>query len=138
MRLSALALLLALAAPPADPRSLREADAALARSVANGDRKAFAALLDEDTFFSSGGTPLDGRTEVLESWDDLFAQGGPKLTWEPSSPSSPPRSTSATPPDTSASRPRTPPASPRPTRGATSPSGERSPMEPSGRSPIRP
>jgi ketosteroid isomerase-like protein len=83
MRLFALALLLALTAPKADPRSLREADAALARAVANGDRKAFAALLDEDTFFSSGGAPLDGRAEVLESWDDLFAQGGPKLTWEP-------------------------------------------------------
>jgi ketosteroid isomerase-like protein len=90
MRCLALALLGALgaAAPPAagapaDPRSLREADAALARAVAGGDRAAFAALLAEDTCFSDGGRPLSGRASVVAAWNELFAPDGPRLTWEP-------------------------------------------------------
>jgi ketosteroid isomerase-like protein len=90
MRLHALALLGALAAAPppaagapADARSLREADAALARALAGGDRGAFAALLAEDTCFSDGGRPLVGRAAVVAAWDELFAKDGPRLTWEP-------------------------------------------------------
>lgn len=85
MRLFAPALLCALAAAlaPVDGRSLREADAALARSVAQGDPRAFAALLASDACFSDGGRLLEGRDRVVDSWKELFLPTGPRLTWVP-------------------------------------------------------
>jgi ketosteroid isomerase-like protein len=85
MRTLAPVLLCALVAAgaPADGRSLREADAALARAVAGGDRASFAALVAEDACFSDGGEPLVGRARVLASWEELLAPGGPRLSWVP-------------------------------------------------------
>jgi ketosteroid isomerase-like protein len=74
----------AAAGAPADGRSLREADLALARAVAGHDRGAFAALLGEEAVFAGGGgAPLRGRAAVVDGWAELLAAGGPRLRWAP-------------------------------------------------------
>jgi ketosteroid isomerase-like protein len=79
-----LAALPAVAGPPADGRSLREADLALAHAVAGHDRAAFAALLGEEAVFAGGGgAPLRGRAAVVDGWSELLAAGGPRLRWTP-------------------------------------------------------
>ncbi|MGC3996272.1 MAG: nuclear transport factor 2 family protein [Anaeromyxobacter sp.] len=71
------------AAGQADTRSLREADQALARAVAEGDRAAFAALLEERTLFGGGRRVLDGREAVAAAWAPFLTPGGPRLEWTP-------------------------------------------------------
>jgi ketosteroid isomerase-like protein len=82
--LFALAALPAAAGAPADGRSLREADLALARAVAARDPAAFAALLAEEAVFTwGGGEPLWGRAAVVTGWSEFFAASGPRLQWAP-------------------------------------------------------
>ena len=61
---------------------LRAAELAFAASVAEGDPEAFASLIDEDAVFASAGV-LRGRDAIVQAWSVFFAEGGPRLTWEP-------------------------------------------------------
>ena len=62
--------------------SLRAAEIAFAASVAERDAEAFASFLDEEAIFASAGV-LRGREAVVQAWSVFFAEGGPRLTWEP-------------------------------------------------------
>ncbi len=73
----------AMGAAPADVRTLREADQALARAVEQRDRPGFEALLAEDAWFAGGGHPLAGRTAVGEGWASFFDPAGPTMRWAP-------------------------------------------------------
>lgn len=66
---------------PAD--SLRTAEIAFARSVAERDRTAFAAAIAEEAIFIGPGGPVRGREAIVESWAPFFAEDGPRLEWHP-------------------------------------------------------
>ncbi len=68
------------AAEPAD--ELRAAEIAFAASVADGDPERFAAFIDDDAVFV-GGSVLRGREAIVEGWARFFAEGGPRLVWQP-------------------------------------------------------
>ena len=79
------AALLLLGAPLAADEaadSLRAAELAFAASVAERDAEAFASFLDEDAVFVTN-VVLRGREAILQGWAVFFAEGGPKLVWEP-------------------------------------------------------
>jgi ketosteroid isomerase-like protein len=86
-------LALLLAAPPAGAPDLRaenvalgSADAAMAAATAARDAKGFASRIAEDAIFVFEGAPLAvGRAGVVGLWSDLFKDGGPTLTWRPTS-----------------------------------------------------
>ena len=61
---------------------LRAAEIAFAASVAERDAERFASFLDEDAVFASGGV-LRGREAIVQGWSLLFAEEGPRLTWQP-------------------------------------------------------
>jgi ketosteroid isomerase-like protein len=73
----------AMDARPADARTLREADQALARAVEERDRPGFEARLAEDAWFAGGGRPLAGRAAVGDSWASFFEPAGPSMRWAP-------------------------------------------------------
>jgi ketosteroid isomerase-like protein len=64
---------------------VRETERAFAKSMADRDHAAFAALLADETVFFSGpnGTALRGRTAVADAWKRFYE--GPKapFSWEP-------------------------------------------------------
>ncbi len=68
---------------PADDRTLREADQALARAVDERNRVAFEALIGEDAYFFGGGEALRNRAAVLKAWAGFFEAQGPRLRWSP-------------------------------------------------------
>jgi ketosteroid isomerase-like protein len=94
--LAALSLLLPMAAlaqtpaAPAEPAPSAEecavfrAEAAFARSVAEGDREAFAASVHPDAVFSGNGPASKGRDAVIAAWEFAFDPSQPKLRWAPS------------------------------------------------------
>lgn len=63
--------------------SLRAAEIAFARSVAEHDRAAFAATIAEDAIFLGAGGPLRGRDAIVEAWAPFLAEDGPRLEWHP-------------------------------------------------------
>ncbi len=73
---------------PAEPAasdpaaSLEAAELAFAASVAGRDRERFASFLDEEAIFV-GQTVLRGRQAIVEGWSVFFAEGGPRLVWQP-------------------------------------------------------
>ena len=79
-------ILVAGAAEPADPARLaqevRAAETAFAKSMADRDLAAFAALVDEEAVFF-GGKVLRGKAAVVDDWKKFFE--GPKapFSWEP-------------------------------------------------------
>lgn len=68
-------------AQPADDRTLREADQALARALETSDREAFAALLAADAVSLLDGRAHEGRAAVLEFWAEYLDPAGPRLRW---------------------------------------------------------
>lgn len=70
-------------ASPADARTLREADQALARAVEQHDRAAFESLLSDEAWFAGGGRPLQGRAAVGAAWASFFDPAGPRMRWAP-------------------------------------------------------
>ena len=76
-------LFLCAALTAAEPAAeLRAAEIAFAASVAEQDAGRFASFIDEDAVFL-GATALRGREAVVEAWSVFFAEGGPKLEWQP-------------------------------------------------------
>ena len=55
---------------------------AFSLSVENGDRDAFAALIDVDARFI-GGSALRGRENIVDAWSVFFEEDGPDLIWRP-------------------------------------------------------
>lgn len=84
--LAAAALLIAASAPgplAADEADeLRAAELAFAATVAERDRDAFAAFLDDESVFVSN-VVLRGRQAIVEGWAPFFVDGGPRLVWHP-------------------------------------------------------
>jgi ketosteroid isomerase-like protein len=56
---------------------------AFARSMADRDLAAFAALLSEEAVFFSGPTPLRGKSAVLAAWARFFSAPAAPFSWEP-------------------------------------------------------
>ena len=80
------ALSLPLAAQTApDARSqVFAAERAFAKTMADRNLQAFAALVADDAVFFSGPEPRRGKTQVVEWWSRLFAAGTPApFSWEP-------------------------------------------------------
>lgn len=73
----------AAAAPAELARTLRRADAAFARSVADRDAAAFRAFLEEEAVFVSGTGLLQGREAIFARWQRFLVEGGPVLRWAP-------------------------------------------------------
>lgn len=71
------------AADGASADSLRDAEIAFARSVAERDRAAFTAAIAEEAIFIGPGGPVRGREAIVESWAPFFAEDGPRLEWHP-------------------------------------------------------
>ena len=82
---------LILFAPPAAPFDARaenlavsRADTSMSAALAARDARGFAGHLAEDVVFVLEGAPLAvGRAAVLGAWAELFKEGGPGLTWRP-------------------------------------------------------
>jgi ketosteroid isomerase-like protein len=56
---------------------------AFAKSMADRDFRAFAALVSDDTVFFSGPKPLHGKHAVLGFWERFFKDPKPPFSWEP-------------------------------------------------------
>jgi ketosteroid isomerase-like protein len=86
MRFTVLLLLLAgcASAVPGDRREeVRATELAFARSMAERDFTAFAALIADEAVFLNGGKPLRGKAAVLEHWKRFFAASAAPFSWRP-------------------------------------------------------
>lgn len=67
----------------ATAESLRQAELAFARSVADQDFERFLSFIEEDAIFTAGGI-LRGREAVGEAWSSaFFGEGAARIRWRP-------------------------------------------------------
>jgi ketosteroid isomerase-like protein len=88
IRLAAAALLVAGAGcATTDPRgavqTLRAAETAFAKSMADRDFDAFASHVADDAVFINGGNPLRGKAAVLAHWKRFFDTPAAPFAWQP-------------------------------------------------------
>jgi ketosteroid isomerase-like protein len=63
-------------------QEVRAAEMAFAKSMADRDLEAFAALVDEEAVFFGGGV-LRGKAAVVDGWKQFFAKPDAPFSWEP-------------------------------------------------------
>ncbi len=56
---------------------------AFAKSMADRDLKAFAALLSEEAIFFGSAAPHRGKDKVVAAWKDFFVEPKAPFSWEP-------------------------------------------------------
>jgi ketosteroid isomerase-like protein len=62
---------------------VRNAEAAFAKSMADRDLAAFAALVSDEAIFLNGGKPLRGKAAVVEHWKRFFSAPAAPFSWRP-------------------------------------------------------
>jgi ketosteroid isomerase-like protein len=72
------------ALPPQDPAGqVRATELAFAKSMADRDLAAFAALIADEAVFLNGGKPLRGKPAVIEHWKRYFTAPAAPFSWRP-------------------------------------------------------
>lgn len=64
-------------------QSLREAETAFARSMADRDLDAFASFLADDAIFVNGRDPLRGKATIVAAWSKYFEGEQAPFSWAP-------------------------------------------------------
>jgi ketosteroid isomerase-like protein len=62
---------------------VRNAEMAFARSMADRDLNAFAALIGDEAVFFGAKTVMRGRMEVVEGWKRFFEGAAAPFSWQP-------------------------------------------------------
>lgn len=63
--------------------SLRAAETAFARSMADRNFEAFASHVADDAVFINGGTPLRGKAAILGFWKRFYEKPAAPFSWRP-------------------------------------------------------
>jgi ketosteroid isomerase-like protein len=72
------------ALPPQDlAEQVRSTELAFAKSMAERDLAAFAALIADEAVFLNGGKPLRGKPAVIEHWKRYFSAPAAPFSWRP-------------------------------------------------------
>jgi uncharacterized protein (TIGR02246 family) len=69
--------------PEMAKQQVNDVERAFARTMADRDLKAFAALVAEDTVFFSGPKPLHGKKAVVDFWARFYSGPAAPFSWEP-------------------------------------------------------
>ena len=69
--------------PEIAKQQVTDVERAFARTMADRDLKAFAALVSEDTVFFSGPKPLHGKKTVVDFWARFYSGPAAPFSWEP-------------------------------------------------------
>jgi ketosteroid isomerase-like protein len=62
-------------------QQVRDAENALAATMAARDHKAFATFIADDAIFFGGDTPARGKAAVVESWKGLYEKPDAPFSW---------------------------------------------------------
>jgi len=83
------AMLVGCAVAPAQPtiadarEQVRATERAFAKTMADRDLAAFAALIAEDAVFFSGPNPLHGKQQIVDWWKRYYTGPAAPFSWEP-------------------------------------------------------